>query len=58
MCKGVIFLKIGEKEIKDKYVRVRVTQKEKDIIKSMALDKGFRSEAEYLRNLINNDMKK
>ena len=45
-------------QTRDKSIYVRVTQKEKDIIKSMALDKGFRSEAEYLRNLINNDMKK
>lgn len=50
-------LEIGAKEIKEKYVRVKVTKKEKEFIKQVALSKGFKSDAEYLRYLINKDLK-
>lgn len=50
-------MEIGMREVRDKYVRVRVTKKEKELIKKITEERGLKTEAEYLRYLINKDLK-
>lgn len=39
-------------EIKDKYLQIRVSEKERERIKQIATDNGFESYSEYIRQLI------